>query len=204
MNKPCSTFPNPPRCQYWGKETFHCWRKRPQGCLAVGIAYTHYWGLAACTANFSLAFQPFSSLSKWMCGHVAINCVLLAALQMQVENELYILGRYGSVFLTFAVPLSLILSEGKGWGCWINTTFNRISEQKRKNVHIFLQFTIENLNDYTMFGKIFVCSGLRQKETLSLNEASHPASATQHFLWVTESYILKDIFVEQKSWIRVL
>lgn len=93
-------------------------------------------------------------------------------------------GRYGSVFLTFAAPLSLILSKGKGWSCWINTKLNLISEQKKENLHIFLQFTTENLNDYTMFGEIFVCSGLRQKETLSLNDASHPASATQHFLCV--------------------
>lgn len=28
-----------------------------------------------------------------MCGHVAINCVLLAALQVQRENEPYILGK---------------------------------------------------------------------------------------------------------------
>lgn len=55
-----------------------------------------------------------------------------------------------------------------------------------------------------MFGKIFVCSGLRQTDTLSLSNASHPASATQHFLCVTESHFLKDIFVEQKSWIAVL
>lgn len=50
-----------------------------------------------------------------------------------------------------------------------------------------------------MFGKVFVCSGLRWTETLSLSSASHPASATQHFLCVTKSYFLKDIFVKQKS-----
>lgn len=70
---------------------------------------------------------------------------------------------------------------------------------KDENPHIFLHFTTEKLNDYTMFGKIFVCSVLRQTETLSLSNASHPASATQHFLCVTESHFLKDIFVEQKS-----
>lgn len=67
-------------------------------------------------------------------------------------------GRYGSVLLTFAVPLSLILSEGKGWDCSINTKFNLISEQKRKNMHIFLQFATENLNDCTVSGKIFLCA----------------------------------------------
>lgn len=41
---------------------------------------------------------------------------------------------------------------------------------KEKKLHIFLQFTAENLNDYTMFGKIFACSGLRQTETLSLHQ----------------------------------
>ena len=42
-----------------------------------------------------------------MCGHVAINCVLLTALQMQRVNELYILKKIWIWLLNLCSPTYL-------------------------------------------------------------------------------------------------